>query len=203
MSSASESKRRPVATTQTSAFRPSHLAATLRDLRRSRGLSLQQVGEATEISPSFLSLIENGKSDLTIGRLVRLVEFYGISLGDVIPTTTPAHEPDVVRIDERRELRSPAEGIDIYMLAPSMNRAMLPMLLEFAPAAHLKEPGRHPGEEWVYVLEGRLTLTLRGAEPRQLEAGEAAYYAADVPHLFANPDPKRPLRIICVDTPPV
>jgi transcriptional regulator with XRE-family HTH domain len=182
---------------------PPQLADALRALRHSRRLTLQQVGRATSISPSFLSLVEKGKSDITIGRLVRLVEFYGTTLADLIPMAPVLAEPEVVRVDERRRISSPAEGIDIYMLAPDMERTMMPMLLEFAPSAHLAEPGRHQGEEWVYVLDGRLCLTLKDSEPRYLEAGESAYYPAERPHLFGNPDPKRRLRIICVDSPPV
>ena len=37
------------------------------------------------ISASFLSLVEKDRSDITIGRLVRLIEFYGISITDLLP----------------------------------------------------------------------------------------------------------------------
>ena len=184
-------------------FRPSQLARSLRALRKERGLSLQQVGSATSISPSFLSLVEKGRSDITIGRLVRLVEFYGTTLAELVPVNAPRSEPDVVRVDERRRLTSLAEGIDIYMLAPDTHRAMMPMLLELAPGAQLAEHGQHEGEEWVHVLEGRLSLSLEDGPPRELVSGESAYYRADRPHLFANRDDERRLRIICVDTPPV
>src|ERR1700722_5235199 len=92
------------------------LAEGLRELRRSRGLSLADVAEATQISPSFLSLVEKGKSDITIGRLVRLVEFYGVALSDLVPTHATPCVPEVLRQDERRVVHSPAEGIDIFLL---------------------------------------------------------------------------------------
>jgi transcriptional regulator with XRE-family HTH domain len=177
------------------------LGAALRSLRRARRLSLQEVAEATAISASFLSLVETGKSDITIGRLVRLVEFYGVTLAELIPSAAQS-EGDVVRATDRRLLRSPAEGIDVYMLAPDTDRAMMPMLLELEPLAQLAEFGHHRGEEWVYVIEGRLALTLASEPPRYLEEGDSAYYPAWRPHLFANPDPNRRLRIVCVDTPP-
>ena len=72
------------------------LGSALKNLRRDRRLSLQDVSAGTGISASFLSLVENGKSDITIGRLVRLVTFYGIHLGDLVPVQ-PAAEPDLVR----------------------------------------------------------------------------------------------------------
>ena len=75
-------------------------------------------------------------------------------------------------------------------------------MLEIEPGARLAEYGRHPGEEWVHVLDGRLRLELEGAEPRILEPGDSAYYPSERPHLFCNDDAERPLRLICVDTPP-
>jgi transcriptional regulator with XRE-family HTH domain len=180
------------------------LAEGLRALRLSKGLSLKEVALATDISTSFLSLVENGKSDITIGRLVRVVNLYGVTLTDLIPPRPDDSEPEITRVDERRLIShsSPAEGIDIYLVTPDTDRTMMPMELEFDPGAALAEYGRHKGEEWVYVVEGRLRLTLDGAEPSLLEQGDSAYYPADRPHLFANDDPAAPLRLICVNSPP-
>jgi quercetin dioxygenase-like cupin family protein len=53
------------------------------------------------------------------------------------------------------------------MLSPDTSREMMPMLLEFEPGSELAEYGRHrSGEEWVYVIEGRLRLSLEGSPPR-------------------------------------
>jgi transcriptional regulator with XRE-family HTH domain len=57
------------------------LGRRLRDLRRSRRLSLAEVAEQTGISASFISHIENGKSDMSIGRLMRLADLYGAEPG--------------------------------------------------------------------------------------------------------------------------
>jgi transcriptional regulator with XRE-family HTH domain len=181
---------------------PTTLAERLRQTRLARNLSLAEVAEATDISTSFLSLVERGRSDITIGRLVRLVHFYGVSIVDLIPPEG-TKDPELVRIDDRRLLHSPAEGIDVFLLGPDTERTMMPMLLEFEPGAHLAEYGRHEGEEWVYVLEGRLSLEFEDSEATQLESGDGAYYVSRRPHLFRNADAKRRLRLICVDTPPV
>jgi quercetin dioxygenase-like cupin family protein len=79
---------------------------------------------------------------------------------------------------------------------------MMPMVVEFAPSAHLAEYGRHAGEEFVHVLQGRLELELEGAKPRILRTGDSAYYSAERPHLFRNASETASLRIICVDSPP-
>lgn len=181
---------------------PRDLGRALRAARDERGLSLSEVAEATEISASFLSLVENGKSDITVGRLQRLVEFYRISITDLLPMGS-ANDSGVIRSSEQTLLHSPAEGIDVYLLVPDMKRTMMPMVLELEPGAELAEHGKHAGEEFVYVMTGVLELELSGVEPSTLEAGDSAYYYGDRQHRFRNPDPERPLRILCVDSPPV
>jgi transcriptional regulator with XRE-family HTH domain len=179
------------------------LGAALRGLRRSRGLSLAEVADATAISRSFLSLVETGRSDITIGRLTRLVQFYGISITDLVPEAA-AGSRIVVRRGTERRLHSAAEGIDFLLLAGAAKeeRTMLPMTVAFEPGAALAEPGRHACDEFVHVIEGMLHLEVEGEPRLTLHAGDSAYYSADRPHRFLNASPTRPLRIICVNSPP-
>jgi XRE family transcriptional regulator, regulator of sulfur utilization len=180
---------------------PASLGGRLKAARLARSLSLGQVAAATEISRSFLSLVENGKSDITIGRLTRLIDYYGVSISDLVPTASPA-DPEVVRPAERRKLHSEVEGIDVLLLTPDTERTMMPMLVEFEPGAGLAEDGRHEGDEFIIVLSGELELELEGSEPRRLHTGDAAYYSAERPHRFRNASSRRRLRVLCVDTPP-
>lgn len=178
-----------------------NLGQRLRDIRKSLGLSLAEVATATTISPSFLSLVELGKSDITIGRLTRLAEFYKITFDELLGGAE-AEELDIIRGHGRQLIHSPAEGIDIFVLASSTRGTMLPMLLEFEPGAELAEYGKHRGEEFVHVLDGTLILDVDGAEPRELKAGDSAYYSAERPHLFRNASNRKSLTLMCVDSPP-
>jgi transcriptional regulator with XRE-family HTH domain len=177
------------------------VGAQLRSLRGARRLSLGDVARETGISASFLSLVENGRSDITIGRLTRLVDYYGISISDLLPSGDTA-DPDVVRAAEARVLHSPQEGTTISLLASGTDRSMLPMLLEILPGASLAEQGHHAGEEFVHVLEGTLLLEIESASPYELRAGDSAYYRSDRSHMFRNASSDEPLRLICIDSPP-
>ena len=77
------------------------LGAALRAARTRRGLSLAQVAEATGISRSLLSLIETGRSDITIGRLDKLSLLYDVRLSELLPepciTTRPSSGATSVR----------------------------------------------------------------------------------------------------------
>src|SRR5262245_61682932 len=98
----------------------SSLGDRLRLVRQQKGFSLAQVAKATDISASFLSLVETGKNDITIKRLMRLVEFYDVSLMDVLEPRTA--DSVVVRRDLQPRIHSSAEGIDVWLLAPDTSR---------------------------------------------------------------------------------
>lgn len=151
------------------------LGARLREVRARRGVALSAVAEGTGISTSFLSLVENGRSDITLGRLQRLLDFYAISYGDLLPEEEP---PDVrlVRAHERRHLPSPVEGIDVALLTHGSDHAMTALHAEYAVGAHLHEYVTSEGEAFLFVLEGELCVTLGAGTPLQLAAGDALYY---------------------------
>ena len=148
-------------------------------------MSLSDVARETNVSASFLSLVENGKSDIAIGRLIRLLSFYAIPVSDVLDDPAPA-DTHIVRSDEDRLLPSTQEGIEWFLLTSDTKHQMMPMLIVFEPGAHLAEPGFHKGEEFVHVLDGSLSLELEDGGIHLLSSGDSAYYSAEQHHLFRN-----------------
>lgn len=176
------------------------LAAALKDLRVRQGHSLADVAKATNVSKSFVSLVESGRSDITIGRLLRLVTFYGAKLDDLLPQDETRH-PVAIRANEHRPLESPVEGLKLFLLAPNIERAMTPSLGVFEPTGASAERATHRGEEFLYVLEGNITLELENSEPLHLRKGDSAYFYADRPHSYRNSG-KRIARFLTVAHPP-
>ena len=79
------------------------LGEKLRQLRLERGESLTRVADATGISSSFLSLVETGRSDLTVARLVRLAAHYGVPVTDLLPDEED-DRPEIVRRKNQRRI---------------------------------------------------------------------------------------------------
>lgn len=177
------------------------LGARLREIRRDRGLSIAEVAEATGISRSFLSLVETGRSEITIGRLIRLVNEYHVHVGEFLEGLSSRGSTDLVRHGQRRHIRSAEEGLDVWLLAPDEQRSMLPMLVEFAPGGGLAEMGRHEGEEFVHVIEGELVVELEGRPPLLLGVGDTAWYAGNTGHELRN-ESESTTRAIAVMAPP-
>ena len=77
---------------------------------------------------------------------------------------------------------------------------MEPLLVTLAPGACLDEDPPHNGEEFGYVLSGRLVIHI-GERRHEAKGGESFYYSADKPHWIENAS-GRPARFIWVSTPP-
>src|SRR5215467_4000606 len=109
------------------------LGTRLRALRTERGLSLSQLEGATSISSSFLSLVESGKSDITISRLLRLADFFDVDLGDLVEGSRVDRRPiEVIRENDGSAVSSAAEGVTIRFLGHSRWQ-LSPRIGEYEP----------------------------------------------------------------------
>jgi transcriptional regulator with XRE-family HTH domain len=174
----------------------SELGQRLRTLRRERRLSLNDVASATGISPSFISHIENGRSDITIGRLLRLAGFYDVDVSKLLPVE-PEVEPHVIRAGHHTVLHSSAEGLDVFLLAPDLQHNMMPCLTVYQEGGKTNDFFSSKGENLLYVLEGEVTVDFEDGEQIILRTGDTAYYRTDRPHTFANAGAGRARLLSC------
>jgi transcriptional regulator with XRE-family HTH domain len=161
------------------------LGRQLRALRNARGLSLKQVANACGISVSFLSLVESGGSDITFGRLRRLLRLYGVSPNELVGNE-PDTEDVVVRAEQQPFLFSLDEGITGFLAVPDATRMLLSARVDLEPGAAMIEPSSHNGEELVIVIEGRLRLEFDDGASFTLRAGDTAHFDSLRPHRFSN-----------------
>jgi len=162
---------------------------------------MAEVASGTKISSSFLSLIENGKSDITMGRLIRLVSYFGVSITELMPDGLGPAGPLIVRQGEQKIVQSASEGINLHLLAPDTRRLMMPFISVYEPGAELADYVSHEGEEFLHVLRGKIELHLRGSDPVILSPGDSAYFPGNRPHRTRNAW-KSQARLFRVVTPP-
>lgn len=156
----------------------------LRKLRKSRRLKLQELAEGTGLSASFLSMVETGKSDITLAKLQRIVQFYGITIGSLLDGSSA--NPVVTRASQRRALHSHSEGVKTELMVPDTNRQIEALLMTFEPGADYEGTLTHEGEEVIFVVKGRLELILDDNEHYILDEGDTAYYPSTKSHKFRN-----------------
>lgn len=171
------------------------LGEIVRDLRSRQGLSLRALASRAGFSPSFVSQIERGQASPSISSLERLAQALGVTLGEFFRPVATAR---VTRLGERAELTSAWSHAQIEALGPTgPGRALEPMMITLAPGGQSGgRPYSHGGDEFAFVFEGTVRLTL-DAEVHDLARGDAATFPAEIPHRWENAGPE-PARIVVV-----
>ena len=144
--------------------------ARLRDLRLQRGLTLQEVAVRSKLSRAFLSRLESGGRQASISAaLATLFEF-------------PASEPVCAIVRSGGVVESSVNGLKYVPLSDARRFFnMQPMRVKVSPSRRGNEHYHHEGTEWLYVLRGKLTLSLVG-KTYDLEEGDAAHFESRLPH---------------------
>ncbi len=180
--------RRASALPDEAALQRARLGQEIRSLRRARGITLAALAERVERSVGYLSQLERGQSEASIGVLQRIAQTLGVQVSWFFPTddSAPAAERSVVvRRGNRRPL-SFASGINEYLLSPNLSGKLEMVLSVLEPGADSGDAYTHEGEETGVVLRGRMVLWLDGEE-FALEAGDSFAYPSQVPHRYWNP----------------
>jgi transcriptional regulator with XRE-family HTH domain len=157
------------------------LGTRLRALRAERGLSLSQLEAATNISSSFLSLVESGKSDITISRLVRLADFFDVELSDLVDGSRVERRPlEVIRDGEGSVLTSTSEGLTTrflghqrWQLSPRVTDYEAGAVLEIAGGEQAAREILHHRELFIYIVSGTFEITVHGEDPVSVARGDA------------------------------
>jgi transcriptional regulator with XRE-family HTH domain len=173
----------------------------LRNLRQERGLSLKEVASGSNMSASFLSLVETGKSDISLARLLGVLRYYGIGLTELLPEEQPP-DAQIVHTDTRPHVSFPGEGFDIYLLTPDTKRTFAPMIAVIQPHGKPAEFSQHPGQEFLLVLEGEIRFTLHGSKARRMVEGDSIYYESDRKHMVENMSDDDEAVVLFVSCPP-
>jgi len=171
--------------------------ARLRSLRLKRGLSLAAVAAATGVSVGFLSALERAQMTASVGTLRKLARFYNINILDFFNPT--AANPRRVRPSERKALEA-GPGVTMELLAWG-NTVMEPHLFRISAGATSGSSYTHEGEEFLYILQGRLAVSLDGGEEVRLDPGDSFYFESSTPHRWSNPGKEETL-VLWVNTPP-
>jgi transcriptional regulator with XRE-family HTH domain len=155
----------------------------LRELRTQRGLTLEEVASRADIDVSTLSRLESGKRRLALDHLPRLASALSVSTDDLL-RTPDSEDPRVKGASQTRHgvtywpltHSGPAGGLHAFKIRVSARRRTPPDELPV-----------HDGQDWMYVLSGRMRLIL-GERDFTIKPGEAVEFSTWTPHWFGAVD---------------
>jgi len=176
------------------------LGPRLRRLRAERGLSVRETAALSGLSASSISALERSLSRPSVGSLQKLAAALGTNLVRLMGGEDAAgDERLVVGEHHRQPLELEIEGVVIEQL--SIGAAQLePLLFRVAPGAG-SDSYHHPGEEFLFMLEGEFELTLDETLTYRLVPGDAMTFASHRPHRWRNPGTEGAV-VLWINTPP-
>ncbi|WP_018566810.1 helix-turn-helix domain-containing protein [Streptomyces sp. PsTaAH-124] len=160
------------------------VAPQLRALRRRASLTLEVAARAAGLSPAHLSRLETGQRQPSLPMLLSLARVYGTTVSELLGESA-ADRDAVVRSGDMEP--TPAGGWT-YWQAGSPGRGMQALRVRVPHGSQGDIVRVHPGEEWLYVLKGRLRLRL-GDSTHLLAPGDSAHFDSLTPHRIAAEDP--------------
>ena len=170
---------------------PPTLGTLMRSLRDRYGWTLKEMSERIDIPVSTLSKVEHDRLTLSYDRLVQIAERLGIRMSELFADAPHAAEPAVTarrsigRINEA--IRVNTNNYDYYYLCAELRaKRMIPVLMRIR-AKSLEEFGelvRHSGEEYLYILEGRVSVHTEFYDPVDLGVGESIYIDSNMGHAY-------------------
>ncbi|MFD7973179.1 helix-turn-helix domain-containing protein [Streptomyces clavifer] len=190
------------------------VAPRLRDLRRDRGLTLETAAGRAGLSPAHLSRLETGRRQPSLPMLLGLARIYGTTVSALLGEMPPERDA-IVRGGAvgggaiSRPGAAPFGGSGggfggaeadgwLYHQAGASGRAMQALRVSVPYGAQSDLVRVHPGEEWLYVLDGRLRVTL-GETVHDLGPGDSAHFDSLTPHRIAALD-RGGVRLLFVHT---
>ncbi|MGR3434831.1 MAG: helix-turn-helix domain-containing protein [Shimia sp.] len=171
------------------------LATRLKEARGARGLSLAAVAELSGVSRSMVSQIERGESSPTVATLWNLTQALGVDFAGLLEAGPPGIE--VMRAGDTPTIEGRGTGCRIRILsAPAKVGSVEVYELHFEAGGRLASSAHAAGaRESVTVFEGALTVA-SGTSGTNLERGDTARYAADVPHTLSAERATRAVLIV-------
>jgi transcriptional regulator with XRE-family HTH domain len=176
------------------------ISRKIRELRIAKKMTLKELSDRTGLSIGFLSQVERGNSSLAITSLQKIAEAFGVP---IVTFFQVEENPNyVVRAEERKPFRIEGSPATYVRLSGRFSGRLLePLLVDLEPYQSQEIEFAHPGEEFYFVLEGKVTLMVDG-ETYQLRPGDSIHFPSSSTHSWRN-ESDQPARVLCVLTPAI
>lgn len=169
----------------------STLGQLIRGLRQRNGWTLKDMSERSGIPVSTLSKVEHDRLTLTYDKLQQLGDRLGMRMSELFAEIDSDSTPTVTA---RRSVGRAADSLQVetqrydyfYLCTELRRKAMVPLLISVKTRSleQFGELSRHPGEEFVYVVDGSIEVHTEFYDPVTLKAGESIYLDSTMGHGF-------------------
>jgi transcriptional regulator with XRE-family HTH domain len=170
------------------------LGDQIKHLRKQHNMTLKDLSEQSGLSTGFLSQLERGRTTISVDSLQQVAKAFGVEVGNFFKREAAVSAQDkrdtIIRsYDLTVSFTESDRYIHQYLTRNAEAHHLFPEILllmpEDAPDEGADNAFRHKGEEFVYVLEGMLTLNY-GRGTHKLYPGDSFLFESWVPHRWHN-----------------
>lgn len=173
------------------------IGTKLKQLRLGCGLTQEELADRCELTKGYISQLENDLTSPSIATLIDLL----VALGSNLKTFFSDDDDEQIVFKQSDYFEKENDEQKIIWLVPnSQKNEMEPVLMEIKPHTVLQQDMPHEGEEFGYVLEGRIEIVL-GDRRYKCKKHESFYFVSKKMHYIENNSDK-PAKIIWVSSPP-
>jgi transcriptional regulator with XRE-family HTH domain len=175
------------------------LCSRVRELRKKRGWTLEQMSAACGVSRSMLSEIERQRANPTLAVAYRIAQAFGISLGELVEMPSVAHSIDVIRADDRTYHFRADRSCSIRTLSPlNLEKSVEFYEIVLRPGAILKSAPHFEGARELLTVQRGGVRVASADDTAEIRTGDSAHYRADVPHCIENRGPEEAVLFLVV-----
>ncbi|WP_207005759.1 helix-turn-helix domain-containing protein [Trinickia mobilis] len=182
------------------------VGARLRNARKSRDLTLMQLSELSGIAVSTISKAERGDIALTYDKFAALAHALNVDFdtifGHAKRNAACAMKPSLTRSGKQMIYSTP--NYELGMIANDLTgKRMVPMraLIRARKLEDFPDYIRHSGDEFMFLLKGRLELHFENGTVFRLEQGDSLYFDSAVGHVYISTGRgEAEVLVCCVDT---
>ncbi len=173
------------------------LGEKIKRMRNQLGLTQKELADRCELTKGYISQLENDLNSPSIATLTDILSALGSNLSEFFREET---EEKIV-FSKNEFIERNEDGVLWNWLIPNAQKNLVePVLVELSEGISTTKDVPHEGEEFGYVLEGKITVLL-GNKPYLCKKGEAFYYEASKPHAIVNKG-KGKAKFLWISTPP-
>jgi transcriptional regulator with XRE-family HTH domain len=169
----------------------------LKQYRLQLGLTQEELASRTELTKGYISQLENDLCSPSITTLQDILQVLGVTLEQFF--ATPKVEKVVYHQNDYFVSQNEG-GTNTWLIPNSQVKDIEPIILTLPPKTQCAERLPFEGEEFGYVLEGKVSIVL-GNKHYTAKKGEAFYYSASQPHYIENKTANT-AKFLWISTPP-
>jgi transcriptional regulator with XRE-family HTH domain len=160
------------------------IGAKIKAIRLQRGLTQEELALRCELTKGYISQLENDIASPSIATLIDILNILGVTLQTFF--TEPKKEKIVFGKNDFFESKN-GDGKNLWLIPNSQKNEMEPIILELPQDGESDMRLPFEGEEFGYILEGRVEIEL-GNEKYVYKAkkGEAFYIDGKYEHKIRN-----------------